>query len=423
MSTPRISIEEARSRLAEPRGREYWRSLEELLETEDFREHLHKEFRVPLDSGMDRRELLTLMGASIALAGLTGCVRQPTEKVFPFVKAPEDRVPGETLQYATAHLHGGYARGILAESYEGRPIKIEGNARHPASPGGTDIFMQGFILNLYDPDRSPAITERGEIQPWSAFLAVARLALEKERAGRGAGLRFLTGTVTSPTLTRQINDILAAFPEARWISWDAAGRDNVLEGARLAFGEPVEPLPHFDRADVILSLESDFLGSGPAMPRTVRDFASRRRKAQEINRLYAVESTPTLTGARADHRRAMSPAQIEQFALAVAAGVGAAPQGAGADEFAAAVAADLKAHRGSSLVVAGECQPPSVHALAHAMNAALGNAGRTVTYATPAASTTEPQAAALTRLVEEMRAGKVSTLVIVGGNPVFDAPT
>ncbi|MFY9551990.1 MAG: TAT-variant-translocated molybdopterin oxidoreductase, partial [Thermoanaerobaculia bacterium] len=320
----RLDIAEVRDRLGELRGREYWRSLEELLETEDFREHLHREFRVPIDSGVNRRELLTLMGASIALAGLTGCTRQPTERIYPYVKPPEEMVPGEPLQYATAHLHGGYARGILVESYEGRPVKIEGNALHPASLGGTDVFMQGFILNMYDPDRSQALTERGEIRPWSAFLAAAKLALEKERAGRGAGLRFLTGTVTSPTLTRQIQDVLAAFPEAKWISWEPVCRDNVLEGARLAFGEAVEPQPRFDRADVILSLESDFLGTGPAMPRTVRDFAS-RRKAEGTNRLYVVESTPTLTGARADHRRPMTPEQLEEFAFAVAAAVGAIP--------------------------------------------------------------------------------------------------
>ena len=421
MSDGRISIAEARSRLAALRGREYWRSLEELLETEDFREHLHREFRVPIDSGLDRRELLTLMGASIALAGLTGCVRQPTEKVFPYVKAPEEIVPGDTLQYATAHIHGGYARGILAESYEGRPIKIEGNALHPASLGGTDVFMQAFILNLYDPDRSQAMTERGEIRPWSSFLAAARLALEKERPGRGAGLRFLTGAVTSPTLKSQLSAVLAAFPDAKWVSWEPVGRENVLEGARLAFGERLEPQPAFEKADVILSLESDFLGSGPAMPRTVRDFASRRRKPDGINRLYVVESTPTLTGARADHRRPMTPAQIEEFARAVAAAVGAGTASAGGDAFVSAVAEDLKAHRGTSVVVAGESQPPSVHALAHAINGSLGNTGKTVTHTEPAADGGSP-GATFAALVEDMRAGRVSTLVIVGGNPVFDAP-
>ncbi len=186
---------------------------------------------------------------------------------------------------------------------------------------------------------------------------------------------------------------------------------------------PSRPLPAFDKADVILSLEADFLGSGPAMPRAVRDFVS-RRKADRMSRLYVVESTPTLTGAKADHRRPMTPAQIEEFAFAVAAAVGAAPSGPPADPFAAAVAADLKAHPGSSLVVAGESQPAVLHALAHAMNQALGNAGTTVVYTAPASAAGVPggPGAGLPLLAREMREGRVSTLVIVGGNPVFDAP-
>ena len=376
---------------------------------------------MPIESGVNRRELLTLMGASIALAGLTGCTRQPTERIFPYVKAPEELVPGEPLFYATAHVHGGYARGVLAKSYEGRPIKIEGNELHPASLGGTDVFAQGSILDMYDPDRSQTLTERGQIRPWSAFLASAKLAVEKERPKRGAGVRFLTGTVTSPTLEKQIGDFLAAFPEAKWVAWEPAGRDNVVRGAQLAFGEVVEPRYAFDKADVVLSLEADFLGSGPAMPRYVRDFTS-RRKAEGTNRLYAVESTPTLTGARADHRRPMSPSEIQVFAAAVAVAVGAVASAAPTDPFVEAVAADLKAHRGSGLVVAGESQPPSVHALAHAINETLGNAGNTVTYSAPVAGGPADQAAAFAELVEDMEADKVSTLVIVGGNPVYTAP-
>ncbi|HTO86267.1 MAG TPA: TAT-variant-translocated molybdopterin oxidoreductase [Thermoanaerobaculia bacterium] len=402
------------------RGREYWRSLEELGGAEDL-EHLDREFQVPIDSGVNRRELLTLMGASIALAGLTGCTRQPTERIYPYVKPPEEVVPGEPLYYATAQVHGGYARGIVAESYEGRPIKIEGNALHPASLGGTDVFAQGFLLNLYDPDRSQTLTERGEIRPWSAFLASMRLALEKERPSRGAGLRFLTTSVSSPTLAAQMASILQAFPEARWVAWEPAGRDNVYEGARLAFGEAAEPCYAFDRADVILSLEADFLGVGPAQPRAVRDFASRRR-GENSNRLYVVESTPSLTGARADHRRPLTPVEIEALARAVAAAVGAVPARAAADPFADAVAKDLLAHRGSGLVVAGESQPPIVHALAHVINQSLGNVGTTVAYIDPVLAGPPNQSAALAELASDMRAGRVSTLAILGGNPVFTAP-
>jgi MoCo/4Fe-4S cofactor protein with predicted Tat translocation signal len=421
VSDAKTDIAAARRKLEVLAGREYWRSLEELLETEDFQEHLHREFRVPVDSGVNRRELMRLMGASIALAGLTGCTRQPTERIFPYVKPPEEVVPGEPLFFATAHLHGGYARGIVARSYEGRPIKIEGNELHPASLGGTDVFAQAFLLNLYDPDRSQTLTDRGEIRPWSAFLAAARLALEKERPNKGAGLRFLTRTVTSPTLESQIAGVLAAFPAARRVAWEPVGRENLWEGARVAFGQEVEPVPAFDRAEVIVSLEDDFLGTGPDVPRATRAFASRRR-AGTMSRLYVVESTPSLTGARADHRRPMSPREIETFALALAAALEAIPTGPLGDPFATAVAADLKSHRGTGLVVAGPSQPPAVHALAHAINEALGNANRTVSYVDRVAAGPAGQTAALAELCREMEAGKVSTLVIVGGNPVFDAP-
>jgi molybdopterin-containing oxidoreductase family iron-sulfur binding subunit len=425
VSAERIDIAAARSRLGGLQGREYWRSLEELLETEDFREHLHREFRVPIDSGVDRRQLLTLMGASIALAGLTGCTRQPTERIYPYVKPPEEIVPGESLYYATAHLHEGYARGVLARGYEGRPVKVDGNDLHPATLGGSDVFIQGYILNMYDPDRSQTLTERGQIRPWSALLAAVKLALEKERASsrRGAGLRFLTTTVTSPTLQAQIAAVLAELPEAKWVAWEPVSRENVFAGTKMAFGEELQPVYAFDKADVILSLEADFLGTGPSMPRHTRDFASRRRGGESMNRLYVAESTPTLTGARADHRRPLSPASLEAFAISAAAGVGVAGLSSGpADPFADAVVSDLKAHGGSSLVVAGETQPPSVHALAHAMNAVLGNVGKTVRYVAPAATTPAAQAAALSELAREMAEGQVSTLVILGGNPVFSAP-
>jgi molybdopterin-containing oxidoreductase family iron-sulfur binding subunit len=404
-----------------PSARLFWKSLDELARTEEFQEHLHREFRTPIDSGVDRRELLTLMGASLALAGVTACTRQPTEHIYPYVHPPEEDVPGEPLFFATAHVHGGYARGILAESHEGRPTKIEGNPLHPASLGATDVFAQASVLALYDPDRSQTLSEQGEIRAWSAFLAAARLALEKERPGRGAGLRFLTPAVSSPTFAAQMAAILEAFPQARWISWEPAGRDAVLEGAKLAFGEPVEPRHAFDRADVILSLEADFLGSGPAQPRAVADFASRRR-VENPNRLYVVESTPTLTGARADHRRPMAPAEIEAFARAVAAAVGAIPGSSRPDAFAEAVARDLQAHRGSGLVVAGDSQPPAVHAIAHLLNQALGNAGKTVAYVEPVLAGAHNGPAALEELVREMRDGRVSVLVILGGNPVFTAP-
>ncbi len=341
----RLDIAKARKRLESLEGREYWRSLEELLETEDFREHLHREFRVPIDTGVDRRELLALMGASIALAGLTGCTRQPTERIYPYVKPPEEIVPGEPLFYATAHLHEGYARGVLAKSYEGRPIKLDGNELHPASLGGTDVFAQASILNMYDPDRSQTLSERGQIRPWSALLAAVKLALEQERSRRGAGLRLLTTTVTSPTLQAQIAAVLAELPEAKWIAWEAGRPRQCLRGheARLRRGAAA-------RLRIRQGRRRPLARSGLSGRRAV-DAAARARlrlapQGETMNRLYVVESTPTLTGARADHRRPLSPAAIEAFASSVAAGVGVGSSAAGeADPFAAAVAADLRRPR------------------------------------------------------------------------------
>ena len=425
----RIDVAAVRSKLEELRGREYWRSLEEIARTPEFEEHLQREFRVSIDTGLDRRELLTLMGASMALAGLTGCTRQPDEKILPYVRTPEELAAGQPLFYATAHLHGGYARGILAETHYGRPTKIEGNELHPASLGGTDIFAQASILSLYDPDRSQTLTRLGEIRQFTALLAEVKLVLEKERSKKGAGLRILTPNVTSPTLAAQLADFQKAFPAAKWIAWEPCSRENASEGARLAFGAPVETRYAFDKADVVLSLDADFLGGGPAQPRWIRDFTSRRCDPAAFSRLYVVEPTPSLTGARADHRRPMRPAEIAAFARAVAgaAATALAPSktklAGQADPFVTAVVTDLAAHAGRSLVLAGDTQPPEVHALAHLANEILGNAGKTVFYTDPVAAGALSGTPALAELVKDMAAGSVSMLVILGGNPVYSAPS
>ena len=384
-------------------------------------------------NGLDRRDLLKFAGASLALAGATACTRQPAEKIVPYVRQPEEIVPGKPLFYATAMTVGGFATGLLAESHMGRPTKIEGNPLHPASLGATDAFAQAAILSLYDPDRSQTILHLGEIRPWSAFLGEMRLVLEEERASSGAGLAILTETVTSPTLARQIAEIGKALPAARWHQWEPAGRDNVREGARLAFGSPVNAIPQIGAADVILSLDADFLATGPTRLADARAFAARRRETASggaSSRLYVVESTMTATGARADHRRPLRYGDVEKFARAVAAAVGLGPAaGTGesggsfaADPFARAVAADLARRRGRGLVLAGENQPPVVHAIAHALNAFLGNAGRTVVYTDPVEANPEVELASLSALAADLGAGRVRTLLILGGNPVFTAP-
>ena len=408
--------------------RRFWKSLDELADTPAFLEFLHREFPEQasvFEDAKGRREFLTLMGASLALAGLTACTKQPEEKILPYVRQPEAIVPGRPLFFASAYGHDGYARGILVERHEGRPTKIEGNPDHPVSLGASDVFGQAHVLGLYDPDRSKSVLYVGEDRTWGDFRAALRELVEKQKAKRGAGLRILTPRTTSPTLAAQLHAILAGLPEAKWLSWQPDTRDNARAGAVLAFGEPAEPQYRFDKADVILSLESDFTVSHPASLRLLREFGARRKvspEKPEMNRLYVVEGSPTPTGSIADHRLALRSSQVEGFARAVAAALGVPAEGGVGHAWVAPIANDLKRAGARALVLAGESQPPAVHAIAHALNEALGAVGTTVVYTQPAEVSQPGENAALESLVGEMRAGKVDALVILGGNPAYDAP-
>ncbi|HEU4597575.1 MAG TPA: TAT-variant-translocated molybdopterin oxidoreductase [Pyrinomonadaceae bacterium] len=433
-----VSIEGARAKLAEKRGREFWQSLEELAGTEEFEELLHREFPRGAsewdEAGTDRRTFLKLMGASLALAGLTGCSYQPPESIVPYVTQPEGLIPGRPLMFATAMPLGGAATGLLVRSNEGRPTKVEGNPDHPASLGATDLFAQASVLTLYDPDRSQTINNRGEGRTYTAFLGEMATLLEGQRAKNGAGLRFLTETVISPTLGAQLRDVLRRYPAARWYQYEPAGGNSASVGARLAFGDFATPVYNFANADRVLSLDSNFLECGPASLRYARDFASRRRvrdgQTQEICRLYALETTPTNTGVFADHRLAVRPSELEHLARAIAVGVGVTALAGGVGigltpeqtKWVEAVSADLKGTSGRSIVIAGDEQPPALHALAHAMNQALGNVGQTVTYLEPVEENAVDQLQDLRTLIGEIDAGAVELLVIVGGNPVYNTP-
>src|ERR1700678_258641 len=423
-----------RAKLAQQDGKRFWQSLEELSETKEYREFLENEF--PHDpakdpEGLNRRDVLKLAAASAALAGLSACTKRPTQKIVPYVKAPEEIVAGKPLFYATSMPLAGVAAGLLVESHMGRPTKIEGNPEHPGSLGGTDVFAQAATLGMYDPDRSQTVVFEGRINSWAAFLT----AMGNEKAAMsadGSGLRILTDTVTSPTFAAQISALLKKLPAAKWHQYEPCGRDNSREGAKLAFGKPVNTVYRLDQADVIVSLDADFVSSGLGHVRYAREFASRRvidGTNANLNRLYVVESMPSSTGAVADHRKALRAGDIEAFAreLASASGVaGASASGAAASkipaEWTRAVAKDLAAHRGASLVIAGEEQPPAVHALAHAMNAALGNVGKTVYYTEPLEANPVNGIESLRTLVNDINAGKVQMLLILGGNPVYDAP-
>ncbi|MGE3806804.1 MAG: TAT-variant-translocated molybdopterin oxidoreductase, partial [Gemmataceae bacterium] len=418
----------------------FWRGLEELADTEEFREMMHREFPEQASewtNPITRRRFLKLMGASLALAGVAGCGTQPpVGKILPYARQPQQLVPGKPLFYATAMPLDG--TGLLVESHEGRPTKIEGNPRHPASLGATDAFAQASVLGLYDPDRSQAVTFLGRPSAWSEALAVFRAALARQRRHRGVGLRVLTESVTSPTLANQLTGdragtLKSSFPEAQWHQYEPARSDAVLEGARLAFGESVNPIYRFETADVVLSLDADFLARGPAHVRHVHDFSKKRRirgkpDRATMNRLYVVENMPSITGASADHRLPLRSAEVESFARALAAELGV--EGVRASSrlsarwrrWVTALADDLLRHRGAGLVLAGDGQPPFVHALAHALNQHLGNVGRTVLYTDPVEAHPCDQIAGLRELVHDMEAGSVEMLLIVGGNPIFTAP-
>ena len=426
----RVELSGVRRRLDGTQGRTYWKSLEELAQTPEFLEFLHREFPQQADEFTDpkgRRQFLNLMGASLALAGLTGCTKQPEEKIVPYATAPEHAVPGKPLFFATAMLDGGYAKGILVESHLGRPTKIEGNPDHPASLGATDMFGQAWVLGLYDPDRSQTLTYRGEIRTWPDFLAAMRSAIDVQRPRQGAGLRILTETVTSPSLAAQIQAILTGLPAAKWHQWEPSGGGAAVTAQ--AIGRPASAQYRFEQADVVLSLEADFVIDGPASLRHAREYTARRKRPAEqpMNRLYVVESTPSLTGAIADHRLPLRAPEIEGFARAVAAAVGgaaggAAPAPAESAAWVAAVAKDLQAHPGRSLVIAGEYQPPAVHALAHEINQRLGNVGQTVVYGAPVEARAVDSVASLGELAADMKAGRVEMLLVLGSNPVYSAP-
>jgi molybdopterin-containing oxidoreductase family iron-sulfur binding subunit len=429
-----------RSRLAGADGRLYWRSLSELSDTPEFREFLHREFPEQASEWNDpkgRRNFLKLMSASLALAGVGACTRQPPEAIVPYVKQPEDIVPGRPLFFASAIPLGGVARPVLVESHMGRPTKIEGNPEHPASLGAADALTQAAVLGLYDPDRAQTLMYRGEVRPWSAFQSAIRSAVGMQKAIQGAGLRILTEPVTSPSLAELLATVLQEFPKAQWHQYDPIGSDGMRDGVRQAAGSAGTPIYHLAKADVILSLECDFLGAtSDGGVRYTRDFADRRRitdEAKQMNRLYVVESSPTLTGMKAEHRLPMRAAEIEGFArkLAGAVGTGAAPSavpgtpmpgGELVEKWTAVVGKDLQDHRGRSLVIAGEFQAAAVHALAHAMNQALGNIGQTVTYGPSIDPRPVNRHASLVELTNAMEAGQVQVLLILGNNPVYTAP-
>ena len=430
-----LDLTQIRARLESQKGQAYWRSLEELAETPEFEEFLTKEFprqAAPLESSLDRRGFMKLLGASLALAGLTSCVRPYQQDHFaPYVKAPEELVPDEPLYFASALTQGGYAQGVLVESYQGRPTKIEGNPDHPDSLGRSSPQMQANTLTLYDPDRSQFVVTGGNESSFTEFVRVFTTALTGLQ--NGAGFHILSETVTSPTLARQLAAVLEQYPQAQWHQFDGL-QTGVQAGAERAFGRPLQTRYDFANADVILSLDADFLGPGAGQLAYSQSFAERRRvrSAEDtMNRLYALELTPTITGSMADHRVPLTPTQIAAAARHIAgqlgvqgAGEGAPggrPEGLGA-AWVDALLEDLQGANGRCVVVVGDEQPAEVHALAHAMNAALGSVGTTVFYTEPVAVQPTDSLTSLHALTDAATNGNVQVLLMLGGNPVYAAP-
>ena len=415
---------------------EHWRSLGELEDSPESRAFREREFPVGASEAPDtvsRRTLLQLLGASAGAAGLAAC-RRPEEHIVPYVEAPEQIVPGVPRYYATTMPNGTSAYGLVVESHEGRPTKLEGNELHPASLGSSSARVQASVLDLYDPDRSQAVLKRGERSSWADFVAAWKVRAQAHAADGGAGLAVLASPSASPTLSRLAAAFQKTYPRARFVTWAPVSDANALAGVEQAAGRPLLPVYRLDKAKAILAVDADILHADPEMVRHTRGFAAGRRvqaPGDAMNRLWAVEAVLSITGANADHRLRLGAQRIPAFVAALAAelrGQGlaidapAAPAVKGVEAaWLRALAQDLLANRGASLVVAGPRQPAAVHAAVVALNAALGNVSATVDYHEPVDALL-PSTVAFVELAKALRDGQVRTLVVLGGNPAYAAP-
>ena len=424
-NTP-MTLVQVREQLKGVKGKRYWQSVDELAGTAEFQAAVEREFPSSAQEWVDpvsRRGFMKLMGASMALAGLAGCTKQPDEPIYPYVKAPEDLVLGKPMYFASAHPFVTGAVPLLVKSDQFRPIKVDGNPEHPYNHGSSDVFSQGTLLDLYDPDRSQHATYRGEPREFAEFAEALRIKVAGTKDG--TGIYFLSETITSPTLARQWKAVQAAYPKVTLVQYDPA-----IAGTALQNGPAVQY--NLADADVIVSLDADFL-SGAAYPgfhKLVADYAKRRKSPETLNRMYAIESSPTTTGLKAEHRLGLRASEIAAFAAALASALGVtgvtAPAYSWTDEqkkFLTALAKDLKASGGKSVVIPGLYQDASVDALAAAINSALGNTGNTVLVSgETAVPIPSDQIAGFKALVADMNAGKVDWLVILNSNPIYSAP-
>ena len=427
-------------------GREYWRSLEQMAADPKVSALIETEFP-GYDPGeirtMSRRRFMKLMAASMALAGigLTGCRRWPKEKLAPYTSQPKERIAGVAEYYASVYEIGGVGNGVLVRSFDGRPIKIEGNPTHPFARsvneriGSADTYAQASVLDLYDPNRSRGVQARmpvssgtPQVRPttWEAFERFSRQHFGELRGNGGAGFAILSESMSGPTYVELRKRLAAAYPQAKWYEYEPLGRANELVGARLAFGQAVRQRLHLEKAQVVVSLDGDFLGNHPAHTRYAADWSMRRRSvdAGQMSRVYVAESGYTNTGAVADERLAIKPSRMGILARELAVRLGIAGISGGSlwakeSQFLEHAAADLQRAGASALVVAGSHVPPDVQAVVHTINSALGAIGNTVRML---AEPQEQGVGTIVQLAAEMRGGAVQTLLILGGNPAYNAP-
>ncbi len=433
----------------------YWRSLDELQQSAAWEQAVADEFAGDLETeemdGTTRRHFLGIMGASMAMTGLAGCVRRPVEHIMPYAEMPENVLPGVPNFYATAMNIGGDVVGLLVESHEGRPTKIEGNPGHPINLGRTNSLHQGSVLNLYDPSRLK--TPRKGMAPanWDAAADFVKAHFAEQRSSNGRGMAVLSRALPSPTYYHLRDRFLARYPQAKWYTYESVSYDNERQGLTAAFGSPVRPLYRLNKAWVVVSLDADLLCTEHNGVSNANLWSTLRvvdKPDDEMSRLYAVEGTYSVTGSNADHRLRLRPSQVEAFTFALAGELLAQGQVAlpadiraaiperskGLDEkaaaFAKAVAADLldrRTKRGglrTGVVVPGRRQSAQVHACAAAINAAIGAIGATVDYY---ADYSRPEGdigdmAGIKALTEALNGGQVQTLLVLGGNPVYEAP-
>lgn len=427
----------------------YWRSLAEWSDDEDFTAKLANEFpQSPIDGPgtFGRRRFLQLMGASVALASGAAC-RWEKKKILAFTRRPAGHVPGVPKHFATSMELGGVAQGLHVVSYDGRPIKIEGNPKHPMSRGASTAFAQASVLELYDPDRSQTLVVQGHDHlgepTWDDFATWLKPVRQQALAQRGQGMVVLSEKSSSPSLLRLADAWRTAHPQGQWLTWEPLASDGERFGTAEAFGTELRAINKLREARVVVSIDADLFSEHPASLAQSQDFAEARRPEGDwMTRLWSIESRHSATGGAADHRLPLRAQQMTPFLLAVMREVAAAGSQSGAQDLSAlrelkndgflaeagtqkfvrALAQDLLAHRGQSVLVAGAGQPKQVHQLVHQLNALLGNVGHTVCYVAHPEAGQPSQHEAIAKLAEQMRAGKVHTLVMLGGNPVFDAP-